>query len=181
MTVSVYDKLTGRAHFRKEQASRGCQREAAQQDKTRHEPHIKAGEVPSGGKGSWKPAKESGKGQRPCLLSGISPKHQSINHNIYAENLVQTRAGSTTAASVSEFHELRLVGSVVCVLLVSSTPLAPTILLPPFLQGSSVLSGGTWWRLLTWTLSPTNIWLWVSALALISCQRQPLWCDWTSH
>lgn len=138
MTVSVYDELTGRAHFRKEQASQGCQREAAQQGKTRHEPHIKAGEVPSRRERVPKAGKRVRKGSETlCLLSGIAPKHQSINHKIYAENLVQTHAGCMTAAPVSVSpHELRLVGSVVCVLLVSSTPLVPTILLPPFLWKS---------------------------------------------
>ena len=37
----------------------------------------------------------------PLSLLGVPQKHQANNHNIYAEGLVKTHAGSTIAASVS--------------------------------------------------------------------------------
>lgn len=144
--------------------------------KTRHKPHNKSGEVPSRRKRVPKAGKRVRKGSETLSTVRNHSKAPIQQSQHICRGLVQTHAGSMTATSVSVSpHELRLVDSVVCVLVVSSTPLTPTIPLPPFLQGSSVLSGGTWWRPLTWTLSPTNIWLWVSALALISCRRQPLW------
>ena len=74
----------------------------AQQDTIRPgtKPHIKAGHgTPVGGKGFPKQAKVSE--TTPVPLSGVHPKTRSQQHNIYAEDLEQSHAGSVTAASVS--------------------------------------------------------------------------------
>ena len=56
-------------------------------------------------------------------------KHQVNNHNIYAKDIAQTLVGSMIAASVSVSpYDACLVDSVSRVLLVSSTPVAPTVL-----------------------------------------------------
>lgn len=62
--------------------------------------HIKAGQGNTvGGKGSQKKTEVS---ETPLLLlSGVLPKHPDSNYNIHAEDLAQTRADSTNAASTS--------------------------------------------------------------------------------
>ena len=71
-----------------------------------------------------------------------------------------TYAGSMIFASVSvSLYEPCLVDSVGCVLLVSSTSMAPTILSLPSSSG----------------FQSSNIWLWVSVSVPISYWMKPLW------
>ena len=66
------------------------------------------------------------------------------------------------------------------VLSFSFSPLALTVFLPlPW--GFLSFKGRTQRRYLIWTLSPPNVWLWVSTSAPISCQKPSLWgrFDWT--
>jgi hypothetical protein len=73
----------------------------------------------------------------PIFSIAIHSKGPNLNNNTYAKGLVQTQAVSLIAALVSlSPYELCIVGSVGCVLAVSSTPLAPTILHPSILQRS---------------------------------------------
>lgn len=67
-----------------------------------------------------------------------SPKTIKLkNHSMDVEDLAQTHVGSPIAASVSVRPcEPFLVDSVACVLLESSTPLAPTILPLSIQRGS---------------------------------------------
>lgn len=66
------------------------------------------------------------------MLSGVPPKHQAVNHKVYAEDLAQTHSGCMIASSVSmSSHDPCLVDAVGCVCLVSLTPLVPTVPPPP--------------------------------------------------
>ena len=88
--------------------------------------HIKTGQGNSvGGRGSQAQAKESE--TPPFPLFGIPQEH----HKLYAEDLVLTHTGPVLVVSVSvSSHEPCLLDSLGCVVLVSLTPLAPTVLHP---------------------------------------------------
>jgi hypothetical protein len=59
-------------------------------------------------------------------------------YNVYAEDLNQNHTGSMFVSSVSvSLYELCLLDSVSHDLVVCSSPLAPTIILPSLLLGSS--------------------------------------------
>ena len=76
-------------------------------------------------KGSQRQATESETAPAPTVRV---PQDQATHHSIYAEGLGQAHAGSLLSGSVSVTpYELRLVVSV-CFIVVSLTPLAPTIL-----------------------------------------------------
>lgn len=80
-------------------------------------------------------AKESETSPTP-ISRGPHKNTKLQNHNTYAEDLAQTQMGSLIVASVSvRPHEASLLGSVVCVLMMSLTTLVPTTLSPHLLQG----------------------------------------------
>lgn len=82
----------------------------------------------------------AGKGVKDTLHSRCWQSHENTkphNCNIYAEGLAQTHKGPVIVTSVSvSLYEFYLVDSVGHILMVSLTPVAPTILPPPLLCGS---------------------------------------------
>jgi hypothetical protein len=88
----------------------------------------------------------------PQKLQATQPKH--------AEDLAPSHAGTMMVASASVTpDELCLVDSVCCVLMVSSAPVAPTILHSP--------TAGV-------PLAPPSIWVWVSLHLFSACFHQLL-------
>lgn len=85
-----------------------------------------------------KSLKSCGKSETPppFVLLGIPQKHQVNNHNISRGTLAQTHAGPTATSIPVRPYVPCSADSVACVLLVSSAPLAPKILPPPFWRGS---------------------------------------------
>ena len=93
-------------------ASQGYEYSIKSYNRPRHKPLFQGySRQPSRRKGVLRAEKESRTPPLPVL--GAPHKHQANNHNIYAEDIVQTHAGSVIAASVSvSLYEPCLVDSV---------------------------------------------------------------------